>query len=159
MDTIIIDAYNVINSWQKTAALAKEDMAAARDFLNDTLQNYASYQGTYLIVVYDAYKTDAVKETVDGYENMQIVYTKTRQTADAYIESLIFQMKDLENIGVVSSDWTLQKMVISGGLLRIPASEFVAKIELIEKQIETKYDKEPQNTSAFLNPIFKDPLS
>lgn len=158
MHTIIVDAYNLINSWEKTALTAKEDMAYARDILNDALQNYAAYQGTALIVVYDAYKTDLVKESVSEQENIKIIYTKNRQTADTYIESLIFQMKNLENVGVVSSDWALQKMVLSGGLLRIPVSEFIAKIESTEKQIEAKYDKEAQKNQTFPHPAFKKKL-
>ncbi len=158
MDTVIVDAYNVINSWETTAAIAKDDMAAARDFLNDALQSYAAYTGIHLIVVYDAYKTDAATETITQLNHMQIVYTKARQTADAYIESLVFQMKNLENVGVVSSDWTLQQMVISGGLLRIPVSEFAAKIQFIQRQIEAKYSKTSPDNPPFSNPVFKNHL-
>ena len=159
METLIVDAYNIINFWDKTSKLIDSDLDYARDILNHTLQNYASYKGIEILVIYDAYKTDSIKPKEEKYENIKIIYTKNGQTADSYIEELIFAMKNQENISVVSSDWTLQQMVLSGGLLRIPASELIYDISRIEKQISNKYDNKKSNDNLiYANDAFKDKL-
>lgn len=159
METLIVDAYNIINFWDKTAKLIDSDLDYARDILNHTLQNYASYKGIEILVIYDAYKTDSIKPKEEKYENIKIIYTKKGQTADSYIEELIFDLKNQENISVVSSDWTLQQMVLSGGLLRIPASELIYDISRIEKQISNKYDNKKSNDKLiYANDAFKDKL-
>ncbi|NMC57052.1 MAG: NYN domain-containing protein [Eubacteriaceae bacterium] len=159
METLIVDAYNIINFWDKTSKLIDSDLDYARDILNHTLQNYASYKGIEILVIYDAYKTDSIKSKEEKYENIKIVYTKKGQTADSYIEELIFDMKNQENISVVSSDWALQQMVLSGGLLRIPASELIYDISRIEKQISNKYDSKKSNDNlVYANDAFKDKL-
>lgn len=159
METLIVDAYNIINFWDKTSKLIETDLDYARDILNHALQNYASYKGIEILVIYDAYKTDSIKPKEEKYENIKIIYTKKGQTADSYIEELIFNMKNQENISVVSSDWTLQQMVLSGGLLRIPSSELIFDISRIEKQISNKYDNKKSNDNLiYANDAFKDKL-
>lgn len=159
METLIVDAYNIINFWDKTSKFIDSDLDYARDILNHTLQNYASYKGIQIFVIYDAYKTDSIKPKEEKYDNIKIIYTKKGQTADSYIEELIFDMKNQENISVVSSDWTLQQMVLSGGLLRIPASEMIFDILRIEKQISNKYDNKKSNGDLnYANDAFKDKL-
>ncbi len=158
METLIVDAYNIINFWDKTSKLIENDLDYARDILNHALQNYASYKGIEILVIYDAYKTDSIKPKEEKYENIKIIYTKKGQTADSYIEELIFDLKNQENISVVSSDWTLQQMVLSGGLLRIPASELIYDISRIEKQISNKYDNRRNDNLIYTNDAFKDKL-
>jgi len=155
MQILIIDAYNVINFWDKTSELIEHDINYARDVLNHTLQNYASYKGMQIIVIYDAYKTDAIKPRQESYENIKVIYTKKGQTADSYIEELIYELKNNENISVVSSDWALQQMVLSGGLLRVPVSELIADIAKTEKQMTHKYEqKQTNNNIAVSNDAF-----
>lgn len=159
METLIVDAYNIINYWDKTSKLIDSDLDYARDILNHSLQNYASYKGIEILVIYDAYKTDSIKPKEEQYENIKIIYTKKGQTADSYIEELIFDMKNRENLSVVSSDWALQQMVLNGGLLRIPASELILNIARTEQQILYKYEKIHSNKNQIhTNDALKDKL-
>ena len=160
MNTLIVDAYNIINFWEKTAQFVDDDLDHARDILNHAMQNYASYKGIEAIVIYDAYKTDSIKPVEDKYENIKVIYTKKGQTADSYIEELIYELKNRENISVVSSDHALQQMVLSGGLLRVPASELITDITRIENQITSKYDKRhnKDNHRDKNNGVFADKL-
>jgi hypothetical protein len=151
MDTLIIDAYNVINFWEKTSEHTQNDLDHARSILNNALQNYASYKGINVIVIYDAYKTDKKLTSKSEYENIQIIYTKQGQTADAFIEELIFEFKNKDDIFVVTSDWTLQQMVLSSGLIRIPVSELISDITRIEKQLSEKYEKNNHSKSEAQN--------
>jgi hypothetical protein len=159
MDTLIIDAYNVINFWEKTSKHTQTDLDYARSILNNALQNYASYKGIHVIVIYDAYKTNKKITSADKFENIQIIYTKKGQTADSYIEEFIFELKNKDDIFVVTSDWTLQQMVLSSGLIRIPVSEFISDMIRIEKQLSEKYEKTQPSDKKFLtNGILKDKL-
>jgi hypothetical protein len=148
MEILIIDAYNVINHWPKTAEIAKEDMANARDILNEAVLNYASYKGIHTIVVYDAYQTETVKPIVEENARMQIVYTKKNQTADAYIEALVHRYAKREDVCVVTSDWTLQKMVLSGGLIRKPVSELILEMTAAEQKMRLDYEKDNHKKQA-----------
>jgi predicted RNA-binding protein with PIN domain len=159
MEMLIVDAYNIINYWDKTSEFVDIDLDYSRDILNNVLQNYASYRGIEIFVVYDAYKTDSIKPKEEKFENIKVIYTKKGQTADTYIEELIFEHKNRGNISVVSSDWALQQMVLSGGLIRVPASELIVDIIRAEKQMSRKYDKKNIfNSHAIANDIFKDRL-
>lgn len=159
MDTLLVDAYNVINFWEKTAQHALTDLDHSRTILNNALQNYAAYKGINVIVIYDAYKTDSKIICEDSYENIKVIYTKKGQTADAYIEELIFELKNKEDIFVVTSDWALQQMVLSSGLIRIPVSELILDINRIEKQLLEKYEKNyTPKSKTQSNQTFKDKL-
>jgi len=149
-DYLIVDGYNVINSWANLNDVAKENLEGAREKLNFILGEYASFSGIYTIVVYDAYRVKGHAKREEEIANFKIVYTKEKQTADSYIEKLIteFGPKKHFNIRVASDDMAEQQMVLGKGGSRITTRELKIEVERSTSKIKTttKNIKTDKNT-------------
>ena len=138
---LIVDGYNIIFAWEDLAALAKEDLEAARRRLCDTLSNFAGYKKCRVVLVFDGYKVKGNPGERDRYHNIQVVYTKENETGDAYIESLIAQIGGGYNIRVATSDGLVQIASVRSGVLRVSARELRSEIEEAAKEMRQHYRK------------------
>jgi len=128
---ILVDGYNIIYAWRELKELALIDMEAARGRLMDILCNYQAFKGDEVIIVFDAYKVVNQDAQKLKYHNINIIYTKYAQTADAYIEKFSFDNRDAYNIRVATSD-RLEKMIVEGNnALTISAESFYEEVNRI----------------------------
>ena len=65
-----------------------------------------------------------------------MVYTKEKQTADAYIEKATYDMSGEHTVRVVTSDMQEQLVVLGSGGLRVSAREFMQELEQTARLIE-----------------------
>ena len=109
-----MDGYNVIHAWPELQRLAQEDMDVARTRLLNALSSFRAVSSYRIIVVFDAYqvKERQLAEIMD-YHNIHVVFTKSAQTADQYIEKFAFDHQGKYNITVATSDG-LQQVIIRG---------------------------------------------
>lgn len=123
---LIIDGYNYINADSTLKSQMQVSLESARIGLNQMLSEYASYSGEIGIVVYDATKSNAIISRSEIQGGIEVVFTKKNETADAYIERLVYDLaKDKANfIRVVTMDWAEQLAVFSQGGVRVSASEW-----------------------------------
>ena len=128
-DYIIIDGYNLIFSWDKLKKLASEELGHARDTLIRILSNYRGFGKTRVIVVFDAHKRKNNEGAVEECGGITVVYTKERQTADAYIEKATYSLAEKNSVRVVTSDYVEQLIILGNGATRVPSREFVEEIE------------------------------
>jgi predicted RNA-binding protein with PIN domain len=136
---LIVDGYNIIYQWEELAELAKTDFGAARDSLCDTLSNYQGYKKCTLILVFDAYKLKEHKGEEVAYHGIKVVYTKTDETADQYIERLVNEIGKKYRVTVATSDQAEQRLVLGLGALRMSARELKLEIVGTEQEIRDKY--------------------
>ena len=122
-DCLIIDGYNMIFSWKALQQAGEEDITTAREKLIDMIHAYQGYTRQKTIIVFDGYKAkgNIGSETKRG--DLSIVYTRTGQTADQYIERLCAQLKGTYRLTVASSDGLIQNSVFSHGAMRMSARE------------------------------------
>ncbi len=120
---IIVDGYNIIFAWEELAALAKEDLEAARRRLCDILSSFAGFTKCRLVVVFDGYKQKGNPGEKQQLHNIQVVYTREGETGDAYIEALVHDIGCNYNIRVASSDALVQLSSFRTGVLRMSARE------------------------------------
>jgi small GTP-binding protein len=146
---LIVDGYNIIFAWEDLNALAKQNIDAARDKLKDVLCNYQGYRKCRLIVVFDAYKVKGnpgKHEFYDGRSRMlgkeekpdqntgiEVVYTRQDETADAYIERLVHEVRDKYRVTVATSDGLEQQTIMSLGALRMSARELRETMEKFQR--------------------------
>jgi len=140
---LFVDGYNVLNAWPELKAMLDSDFEGARDKLNDYMFEYASYYGERVYVVYDAYQQKRKQINVEERHGVTIVYTKTNQTADAYIEMKVKELaQDLRlTVKVVTSDWVQQRQILGSGGIRLTPFELKAKCLGIKEKIEWKASK------------------
>jgi predicted RNA-binding protein with PIN domain len=138
---IIVDGYNIIFAWDDLAAIAKEDLEAARRQLCDILSSYAGFKKCRVVLVFDGYKVKGNLGEKTQFHNIQVVYTKENETGDGYIESLIAQIGGGYNIRVATSDGLVQIASVRSGVLRVSARELRAEIEEAKTEMRKHYKK------------------
>ena len=138
---IIVDGYNVIFAWEELAAQARTDLDAARRQLCDALSSFAGYTKCRLVVVFDGYKQKGNPGEKSQFHNIQVVYTKEGETADAYIEALADEIGNNYSVRVASSDALVQISSLRSGVLRMSARELRAEVETARKEMGQHFRK------------------
>ncbi|MBQ7801449.1 MAG: NYN domain-containing protein [Oscillospiraceae bacterium] len=133
---LIVDGYNIIFAWEDLAALAKEDLEAARRTLCDRLSNYAGFKKCYLVLVFDGWKVKGNPGEKEKWNNLQIVYTKEGETGDAYIERLAARIGSNYSVRVATSDSLVQLSSFRSGVLRMSARELREELELAKREMK-----------------------
>ena len=133
---VIVDGYNIIFAWEQLAALAKQDLDAARRRLCDMLSSYAGYKKCRLVLVFDGYRVKGNPGEKQAFHNIQVVYTKENQSADAYIEALADQIGRNYAVKVASSDSLVQLGSLRSGVLRMSATELLLEVENAAKEMK-----------------------
>ena len=132
---IIVDGYNIIFAWEDLAALAKDDLDAARRRLCDILSSYSGFTKCRLVVVFDGYKQKGNPGKKSQFHNIQVVYTKEGETGDAYIEALVAQIGNNYSVRVATSDSLVQLASLRSGVLRMSARELREEVENAHKEM------------------------
>ena len=135
MEYLVVDGYNVIGCWPELKELKQHALADARQQLAEVLMEYQAFTGLYIILVFDAYRSKGIK-TTEYFSGMEIRYTEHGQTADSLIEKLVSKLA-AENkvVGVVTSDWAQQQIVLGKGARRWSSHEFYLETRRISSQI------------------------
>ena len=136
---IIVDGYNIIFAWEELAALAKDDLDAARRRLCDILSSFAGFKKCYLVLVFDGYKVKGNPGEKERFHNIQVVYTKENQTADAYIEAFADQIGRNYAVRVATSDALVQLSSLRSGVLRMSARELMEEVAIARKEMEKHF--------------------
>ena len=126
---LIVDGYNIIFAWDDLAAMAKDDLEAARRHLCDRLSSFAGYRKWRVVLVFDGWKVKGNLGEKSQYHNIQVVYTRENETGDAYIEALVHEIGSNYNVRVATSDGLVQLSSIRSGVLRMSARELRAELE------------------------------
>ena len=133
---IIVDGYNIIFAWEELAALARDDLEAARRRLCDILSSYAGFTKCRLVVVFDGYKQKGNPGEKQQFLGIQVVYTREGETGDAYIESLVHDIGYNYNIRVATSDALVQLSSFRTGVLRMSARELLEEVTAARKDMQ-----------------------
>ena len=137
---LIVDGYNMIFAWEALAQTATSDLEAARRQLLDTLSSYAGYKKCRLVVVFDGYKVKGNPGEKRHFHNIQVVYTKENETADAYIEGLASEIGSNYAVRVATSDGLVQLSSLRSGVLRISARELEEEVAFAQKEMRQHYN-------------------
>ena len=131
-----VDGYNVINKWPKLREASRESLETAREDLIEDLAEYSFLTGEKMVIVFDAYNLDRLKETTIEKYGMKIVFTKRFQTADTYIEKELARIARRHNVKVVTDDGEVQNMALVNGASRITALELKTDLDILRSKIK-----------------------
>ena len=138
---LIVDGYNIIFAWEELAEQARADLDAARRQLCDILSSYAGFTKCRLVVVFDGYKQKGSPGEKRQFHNIQVVYTKEGETADAYIEALADQTGGSYAVRVATSDALVQLSSFRSGVLRMSARELRLEVEEVRRAMGAYFRK------------------
>ena len=146
---LLVDGYNIIFAWENLKELAGINIDGARDSLIDILSDYSAYVEDKIVLVFDAYKVKGFMGEVVSMKNIDIVYTKEAETADAYIEKVAHQMSKDYDITVATSDGLEQIIIQGAGCRLLSAEELRNEISYTKEQgkelYKRKQEKEEKN--------------
>src|SRR6056297_2743603 len=129
-EILFIDGYNVINAWPNLKKHVKDgNIQESREKLIEILSEYQAYK---------------VKNSIrkrEKFSNLEVVYTKERETADTYIERKLDLIGRKHKVTVATSDNTLQQIVLSRGGIRISSRELFHEIKNTKAEIRRKNQK------------------
>lgn len=137
---LIVDGYNMIYAWSDLSILAKTSLAAARKELISRLENYISFRygkDATLMIVFDGYKRADNPGSNENHGNTRIVFTPTGQSADAFIEKKVHDLRKSFRIIAATSDALIQNSVFAFGASRISARELENRIQASDNQVST----------------------
>lgn len=153
---LIADGYNLIFSeysiFKDNKKINKKIyLSDARETLLAILSNYASYKGTYLIVVFDAYKViDGVEKFYNYDRNTHVIYTGMNETADTVIERKVHEMKYDYEIKVATSDKSQQDYILSQGATRFSSREMWIDIMNTDKKLYDEHIKKTRTNEPLV---------
>ena len=104
------------------------DIARARDVVIRLLCDYTAFRKCRAVIAFEAYKRVGGEGSVEEIGAVSVVYTKEKQTADAYIERTTYEISDEHTVRVVTSDLQEQLIVLGNGALRVSAREFYSEL-------------------------------
>ena len=135
-DYLLVDGYNIIFAWDDLAAIAKDDLGAARETLIHILCNYQGVKRCRLILVFDAYRVKGNPGSIEKQAGIHVVYTKEAETADMYIEKASYDLSRKHRVKVATSDAMEQVIILGHGAERMSARELAWEVEQAGKQIQ-----------------------
>lgn len=144
MDIVLVDGYNIIGAWRELQQLKKIGLVDARDRLIELMADYQAYSGMRVIVIFDAYLVPGKATKLKQHE-VEVIFTKSKETADARIERLSNElMSKRTKIYVATSDMTEQNVIFGNGALRKSAREFEIDVQTVQKNISVKVQETVQ---------------
>ncbi|MFA5342200.1 MAG: NYN domain-containing protein [Clostridia bacterium] len=127
MEYLLVDGYNIINAWR--SVFDKSDpLEDNRKALCELLSDYQGYTDLKIVVIFDAHLVPEGKGSLINHDKIKVIFTKSNQTADNFIERFVVDSHYREKITVVTNDYMEQKTVLQKGALRMTASELQHEI-------------------------------
>lgn len=158
---LIVDGYNIINSWPELVELKNKSFAHAREKLVDILSDLQGVTQAKTIVVFDGLNVKGGLESHEEIGGIQIIFTQEGETADALIERLVGRLPPAAMIAVATSDWAEQRLVFGKGAYRLSARDLydkVKEVRLHTGEYVSSGSLEPVNLYTNLNDDVKDTL-
>ncbi len=138
-DMLLIDGYNIINAWPELIALKENSLEHARDKLTEIMTGYGAFKKYNVILVFDAHGVVGTDSCYRINDSTEVVYTKEGETADSYIEKMVYYLlrPDVRSgrVYVVTSDWAEQLVILGAGAYRISARELLQDVYKVNKLI------------------------
>jgi predicted RNA-binding protein with PIN domain len=129
---ILVDGYSLLHRWPALAPGKARHSAAARGELIHVLRQYGDAIGTPITVVFDgAGPAPSVAVEAPSTPEMEILYSKTGQTADDIIERVTARLVSYGDVLVVSDDIAERDTVAAAGAACSFCDHFIGSIESV----------------------------
>ena len=133
---ILVDGYSLLHSWTGLAPGAPRHSAAARDELVHILRLYSDAVGTPITVVFDGAGHRGSNSPSESSASVEILFSRTRQTADQIIERVTHRMKPYGEVLVVTDDYAERDTVVSMGGFASSCENFIQRIHGALRDLE-----------------------
>jgi len=139
-DLVIVDGYNFIFNYFSAKKISSSDLLYLREKLISDLVKYKHWSKCDLLVIFDAKSSDNIARNYQKIDDIEVVYSRSGETADTIIEELVCNRQGYRRIFVVTSDYMQQKVVFKRNVYRKSIREFVLEINRSKRKIREKID-------------------
>lgn len=140
---ILVDGYSLLHAWPELAEGQPRHSAIARDELVLHLQRYQDSVSTPVTVFFDGAGSPLKTSDVTQAHSVEIIYSKTGQTADDLIERTTHRILPFGEPLVVTDDFAERDTVINLGGSVMRCAEFIKALG--QSQDDLKRDIEDHN--------------
>jgi predicted RNA-binding protein with PIN domain len=127
---ILVDGYSLLHNWPQLAPRKARHSAAAREELIHVLTQYRDAIGTPITVVFDGAGAPVGTPKVESTPELEILYSRSGQTADDVIERAAYRLVEFGEVLVVTDDNAERDTVLSLGSMASGCLSFIRTIEL-----------------------------
>lgn len=146
MTVYIIDGYNVLHELRrqqgKEAHGARLDAGVLEDERDRLVDRIASLMGgaeDRALVVFDSH-TATLQKVESATPNVDVYFGSLQRSADAIIERTAYVLRAAENVVVVTSDYGLQKTVLTTSVMRQSSRQFVEELQSHTRKVANSPD-------------------
>jgi uncharacterized protein len=142
---ILVDGYSLLHGWPALAPGTARHSALARHELIDRLRRYGDAIATPITVVFDgAGPAPNVAAEVPSTREMEIIYSKSGQTADDIIERVTAKLVHYGEVLVVSNDFAERETVASMGASCCSCDFFITSLESTLQEFQNELARHNQ---------------
>ncbi len=135
---ILVDGYSLLHRCREIASGRPRHSAAAREELIYLLTRYADAIATPITVFFDGAGAPAGTPNAPSSPQMEILYSKSGQTADDMIERAAHRLSAYGEVLVVTDDLAERDTVLSLGALVSSCSGFLDDIERALQEMDNE---------------------
>ena len=136
----LVDGYNLMNFLKRGEYIKGDSFEEQRLSFIRLMEDFSSYKNASLILVFDgAREGNHVKHTSSS-SDLEVIYTSNDESADKYIEQVIYQTSHKKNLFIVTSDYAQQKIASGKGIYRKSAREISLEIDSMRSGINSVLD-------------------
>lgn len=149
MNILIVDGYNIINHWSDLKnELKKTDIEHTRNKLIEIMAEYHAFTGERVIIVFDGHLTNNSQITKTNELGVEVIFSKSNQTADSLIERFVYQERGKgKTILVASRDIALERIISGLGCFFISPQKLEEMVKRVKTDIDAIAKKNKSNCS------------
>ena len=126
---ILVDGYSLLHEWTELAPGRPRFSAMAREELIHRLMLYRDAIGTPISIVFDGAGPAPDASQVPSTPELEIIYSRSGQTADQLIERVAARLKPYGEVLVVTDDHAERDTVLSMGGMAWSCMNFINDVE------------------------------
>jgi predicted RNA-binding protein with PIN domain len=126
---ILVDGYSLLHGWPELAPREARHSATARNELLHVLRLYSDAVGTPVTVVFDGGGHRGARQETDSTPQVEVMFSKSGQTADQIIERVTHRMKPFGEVLVVTDDHAERDTVLAMGGFASSCDSFILTVE------------------------------
>ena len=137
-----MDGYSLLHSWPELAPGKPRHSAIAREELINRLTQYRDACGTPITIIFDGASGPVVE--FPSTPEVEIIYSRTGQTADQIIERVTHHLGSYGEVLVVTDDLAERDTVSSAGAMTSSCMNFIKTINNAVSDLEreiTNYNR------------------
>lgn len=139
---LIVDGYNVLHGWRRIRGASAQEMAVARQELNEAVRVLAEVESLGVTVVYDGRVASTESASSGPNAGVRVVFAAAGLTADGAIERLVAAQPDRQACLVVTADFLERETVRALGADCISPDELKRWVARCREQVRRKLQRD-----------------